>query len=118
MLADGLLGFKGLQLPFMETGIVASVLAFGLCVAPAVRPPSALAMAATTLFVLAHRIVHGLELPDFPSPRLYALGFVAATATLHITGYALVRSLPQVATPLIRFTRLASAGTGAWSLAD
>ncbi len=33
MLVGGLLGFEGLQLPFMETGIAASVLALGLCVA-------------------------------------------------------------------------------------
>ncbi|EOQ81860.1 hypothetical protein K652_03053 [Pseudomonas aeruginosa VRFPA02] len=38
MLVGGLLGFEGLQLPFMETGIAASVLALGLCVALAVRP--------------------------------------------------------------------------------
>ncbi len=37
MLVGGLLGFEGLQLPFMETGIAASVLALGLCVALAVR---------------------------------------------------------------------------------
>lgn len=54
MLVGGLLGFEGLQLPFMETGIAASVLALGLCVALAVRPPLALAMAATALFALAH----------------------------------------------------------------
>ncbi|HHK2297323.1 TPA: HupE/UreJ family protein, partial [Pseudomonas aeruginosa] len=50
MLVGGLLGFEGLQLPFMETGIAASVLALGLCVALAVRPPLPLAMAATALF--------------------------------------------------------------------
>lgn len=53
MLVGGLLGFEGLQLPFMETGIAASVLALGLCVALAVRPPLPLAMAATALFALA-----------------------------------------------------------------
>ncbi|MBW6298508.1 HupE/UreJ family protein, partial [Pseudomonas aeruginosa] len=91
MLVGGLLGFEGLQLPFMETGIAASVLALGLCVALAVRPPLALAMAATALFALAHGVAHGLELPDLSSPWLYALGFVAATAALHAAGYALVR---------------------------
>ncbi|CDF86524.1 hypothetical secreted protein [Pseudomonas knackmussii B13] len=33
MLLGGLLGFDGVQLPFIETGIAASVLALGLCVA-------------------------------------------------------------------------------------
>lgn len=99
MLVGGLLGFEGLQLPFMETGIAASVLALGLCVALAVRPPLPLAMAATALFALAHGVAHGLELPDLSSPWLYALGFVAATAALHAAGYALVRFLPQAAAP-------------------
>ncbi|AKG02066.1 protein hupE [Pseudomonas aeruginosa] len=99
MLVGGLLGFEGLQLPFMETGIAASVLALGLCVALAVRPPLA------------------LELPDLSSPWLYALGFVAATAALHAAGYALVRFLPQAAAPLVRLAGLASAGAGVWLLA-
>ncbi len=68
MLVGGLLGFEGLQLPFMETGIAASVLALGLCVALAVRPPLPLAMAATALFALAHGVAHGLELPASPAP--------------------------------------------------
>lgn len=117
MLVGGLLGFEGLQLPFMETGIAASVLALGLCVALAVRPPLALAMAATALFALAHGVAHGLELPDLSSPWLYALGFVAATAALHAAGYALVRFLPQAAAPLVRLAGLASAGAGVWLLA-
>lgn len=112
MLVGGLLGFEGLQLPFMETGIAASVLALGLCVALAVRPPLPLAMAATALFALAHGVAHGLELPDLSSPWLYALGFVAATAALHAAGYALVRFLPQAAAPLVRLAGLASAGWG------
>ncbi|MBG6559803.1 HupE/UreJ family protein [Pseudomonas aeruginosa] len=117
MLVGGLLGFEGLQLPFMETGIAASVLALGLCVALAVRPPLPLAMAATALFALAHGVAHGLELPDLSSPWLYALGFVAATAALHAAGYALVRFLPQAAAPLVRLAGLASAGAGVWVLA-
>ena len=36
MLIGGLLGFNGLQIPLMETGIAASVLAFGLLVAVAI----------------------------------------------------------------------------------
>ncbi|MFV3372418.1 HupE/UreJ family protein [Pseudomonas sp. NY15435] len=117
MLIGGLLGFEGLEIPFMETGIAASVLALGLCVALAVRPPLFLAMGATALFALAHGVAHGLELPDLSSPWLYAAGFVGATAALHAAGYGLVRVLPQAAAPLIRFAGLASAGAGAWLLA-
>jgi urease accessory protein len=117
MLLGGLLGFDGMQLPFVETGIAASVLALGLCVALAVRPPLPLAMAVTALFALAHGIAHGLELPELSSPWAYAAGFVCATAALHAAGYALVRFLPQAAAPLVRVAGLASAGAGVWLLA-
>lgn len=117
LLIGGLLGFDGLHLPFVETGIAASVLALGLCVALAVRPPLPLAMGATALFALAHGIAHGLELPVLSSPWAYAAGFVGATAALHAAGYALVRVLPQAAAPLVRIAGLASAGAGVWLLA-
>ena len=93
------------------------MLALGLCVALAVRPPLFLAMGATALFALAHGVAHGLELPELSSPWLYAAGFVAATAALHAAGYGIVRALPQAAAPLVRFAGLASAGAGAWLLA-
>ena len=44
MLIGGVLGFEGMQLPAMESGIAASVLALGLAVALAVRPPLVVAV--------------------------------------------------------------------------
>ena len=117
MLMGGLLGFEGLNLPALEGAIAASVLALGLAVALAVRPPLGLAMAATALFALCHGVAHGLELPDMSSPWTYAMGFVAATALLHAAGYALVRVLPRAAAPLVRVAGAISAATGAWLLA-
>lgn len=117
MLIGGLLGFEGLNLPALESGIAASVLALGLAVALAVRPPLGLAMAATALFALFHGVAHGLELPDMSSPWTYAMGFVAATALLHAAGYAVVRVLPRAAAPLVRVAGAASAAAGAWLLA-
>ncbi|MNG19114.1 HupE / UreJ protein [compost metagenome] len=117
MLIGGLLGFEGLNLPALESGIAASVLALGLAVALAVRPPLSLAVGATALFALFHGVAHGLELPDMSSPWAYAAGFVAATAVLHAAGYAVVRVLPQAAAPLVRLAGAGSAATGAWLLA-
>jgi urease accessory protein len=117
MLVGGLLGFEGLSLPAMESAIAASVLALGLAVTLAVRPPLSLAMGATAMFALFHGVAHGLELPDMSSPWSYAAGFVAATAALHAAGYAVVRMLPQAAAPLVRLAGAASAATGAWLLA-
>jgi len=117
LLLGGLLGFAGVQLPALESGIAASVLALGLAVALAVRPPLPLAMLATALFALFHGVAHGLELPDMTSPWAYAAGFVLATTALHAAGYAVVRGLPQAAAPLVRVAGAASALAGAWLLA-
>ncbi|OMG63136.1 protein hupE [Stutzerimonas balearica] len=117
MLFGGLLGFAGIEMPLMETGIAGSVLALGLLVALAVRPPVAIAAGLTALFAASHGVAHGLELPALSSPWGYAAGFVAATAALHAAGYAMARSLPQVAAPLVRMAGVASALTGAWLLA-
>lgn len=118
MLLGGVLGFEGLQIPFMETGIAASVLAFGLLVAVAARLPIPAALGMTALFALTHGVAHGLELPDLANPWGYAAGFVAATAVLHAVGYAMVRALPQAAAPLVRLAGAASAGAGLWLLAS
>jgi urease accessory protein len=117
MLIGGVLGFEGLQLPALESGIAASVLALGLAVALAVRPPLVLAVTTTALFALFHGVAHGLELPEMSSPWTYAVGFVAATAVLHAAGYGLVRVLPQAAAPLVRVLGALSALAGVWLLA-
>jgi urease accessory protein len=68
MLMGGCWALKGWNLPALESGIAASVLALGLAVALAVRPPLSVAVAATALFALFHGVAHGLELPDMSSP--------------------------------------------------
>lgn len=118
MLIGGLLGFAGIQLPFMETGIAGSVLALGLLVALTVRPALPLAVGLTALFALAHGMAHGLELPELASPWGYAAGFIVATVALHVAGYGLARSLPPAAAPLVRIAGIASAVAGAWLLAN
>lgn len=117
MLLGGLIGFAGIDMPLMETGIAGSVLALGVLVALAVRLPLAVAAGLTALFALSHGVAHGLELPALSSPWGYAAGFVAATAALHGIGYVVARNLPQVAAPLVRIAGAASALTGAWLLA-
>ena len=117
LLLGGLFGFAGVEMPLMETGIAGSVLAIGLLVALAARPPLAIAAGLTALFALVHGVAHGLELPALASPWGYATGFVVATAALHGAGYALVRILPQAAAPLVRLAGIGSAGVGAWLLA-
>lgn len=117
MLIGGILGFEGLDLPGLESGIATSVFALGLAVALAVRPPLFMAVAATAIFALFHGVAHGLELPEMSSPWAYATGFIAATAVLHAAGYAVVRLLPTAAAPLVRVAGAISAAAGVWLLA-
>ncbi|MCU1718776.1 HupE/UreJ family protein [Pseudomonas sp. 5P_3.1_Bac2] len=116
MLLGGLLGFEGLSFNYIEGGITASVLAFGLLVAVAIRLPMIIALSLTALFALTHGVAHGLELPELASPASYALGFVLATAALHAAGYGLVRLLPQAAAGVIRVLGALAAAGGAWML--
>jgi len=74
------------SLPTVEAGIASSVLALGLLVALSARLPAVLSMTITGLFGLLHGYAHGLELPEAAAPAAYALGFLAATASLHIVG--------------------------------
>lgn len=76
------------SLPMVETGIAVSVLALGLLVALAMQLPAMLSVAITALFGLLHGYTHGLELPESAAPAAYALGFLAATASLLLCGIA------------------------------
>jgi len=87
MLAAGAgIAMQWQSLPLVEAGIAASVLSLGLLVALSLQLPVALSMTITGLFGLLHGYAHGLELPESAAPAEYALGFLAATATLHLTG--------------------------------
>lgn len=80
------LALADLNLPLVEPGIAASVLALGLLIALSLRLPTLLSVAITAVFGLLHGYAHGLEMPDSAAPLLYALGFLSATAVLHLGG--------------------------------
>jgi urease accessory protein len=95
--AGGLLGMGGIAVPGVETGIGASVVLLGLMIALVARPPLPIATALVVLFAIFHGHAHGTELPQAASPVLYGLGFVAATALLHMIGLGIgqLLKLPQ-----------------------
>lgn len=88
MVAGGMLGFEGVELPFVETGIALSVLALGLAVAAGVAPPVAVAAALVGFFAIFHGHAHGGELPAGVGAASYTAGFVLATGLLHAAGLA------------------------------
>lgn len=107
MLAGGALGMLHVPLPFVEPGILASVVALGLLVALAVDLPVSAGVAIIGLFALFHGHAHGTEVPENAGGLQYMAGFAVATALLHAVGIAGGLGLG------LRFHRLArAAGAG------
>lgn len=88
MALGGLLGIEAIDVPFVEIGIAASVVVLGLAVALRWSPPIAVAMGLVGLFAIFHGQAHGAEMPADASGLQYALGFMLATALLHVAGIA------------------------------
>jgi urease accessory protein len=88
MLVGGALGMLHMPLPFVEPGILASVVALGLLVALAVDLPVSAGVATIGLFALFHGHAHGTEVPENAGGLEYMAGFAVATALLHVTGIA------------------------------
>ncbi|CAA9419808.1 MAG: Nickel-binding accessory protein UreJ-HupE [uncultured Ramlibacter sp.] len=118
MVAGGVLGIAGIPIPFVETGIAASVLVLGLCIVAAWRAPVAVAVAIVAAFGLLHGHAHGTELPSAASPAAYSAGFVIATGLLHLAGIGIgkLRGLPR-GEIILRGSGALIAAAGVWILA-
>jgi urease accessory protein len=88
MLAGAGLGMAHVAVPFVETGILASVVALGLLVALAVDLPVSAGAAVIGVFALLHGHAHGVEVPENATGVGYMAGFALATAMLHGVGLA------------------------------
>jgi len=88
MTIGAVLGILGLPVPAIDLGIALSAIVLGGMVAANARPPLAIAFLLIAFFAIYHGYPHGLALPDFGVPILYAAGFVVATGLLHLAGIA------------------------------
>ena len=88
MLGGAALGMAHVPVPFVEPGILASVVALGLVVALAVDLPVSAGVAIIGLFALFHGHAHGTEVPENAGGLEYMAGFAVATALLHAVGIA------------------------------
>lgn len=109
------LGMLGVNLPGVEAGIAASVLALGLLIAFSTRLPVAAGMALAGAFAIFHGHAHGAEMPGIATPWLYALGFIFSTALLH--GVGLGAGMHAKRGKLVRLGGAALTFTGVWILA-
>jgi urease accessory protein len=86
MALGAILGVIGVQLPWVEIGIAASVVVLGMLIAAALQPSLALSIVLIGLFALVHGHSHGTELPQAASSLAYGAGFLGATVALHTIG--------------------------------
>lgn len=112
MAAGGIAAMQGYAPPHLEAGIAASLFVLGLLVAVRSRLPTSVAMGLTAVFALFHGAAHGQELPSLATPGAYALGFVLATATLHVAGIALGLVSQRGHTSLTRMVGALTAAAG------
>ncbi len=89
-----LLGLAGLAVPFVEPGILASVVVLGAMILAARRLPAVVGLAAIGGFALLHGHAHGSEAVG--SVAGYMAGFMLASAALHLGGFGLGRLLTRV----------------------
>jgi len=106
MLIGLLLGTAQLNIPFLEAGILISVLALGIFIATAYRPTAWIGYGLVAGFALFHGGAHGLEMPHHTSGWLYGLGMILSTGLLH-TGGILLGAL--LALPGAQWTRAGGA---------
>jgi len=85
MIVGFALALGGIQLPFVEPAILASIVALGLLVALAIQTPVKIGAVVVGLFALFHGYAHGGEIGS-ASQISFAIGFAMATALLHAMG--------------------------------
>lgn len=88
MMAGAAWAMAGYSMPFVETGITASMFVLGGVVVLRWHAPVALAMSLCGFFAVFHGFAHGAEMPVETTGFEYGAGFVIATIILHTIGLA------------------------------
>jgi urease accessory protein len=107
MAVGGVLGVAGIPVPYVEQGIIMSILILGLMIVASVRLPLWASCGIVGLFALCHGHAHGAEMPLSASGLSYGAGFIVATTCLHLTGIGLGIALEKLAH--VQLVRLAGA---------
>ena len=112
MLVGGALGMAHVPIPFVEPGILASVVALGLLVALAIDLPVSVGVAIIGAFAALQGHAHGTEVPETASGIEYMAGFAVATALLHAVGIAAAVTLGTRFRGIVRVAGAACAVLG------
>src|SRR3546814_10707973 len=80
MALGGAVGFAGVGLPFVDTGIALSIVVIGGALAPGLSPPAIAALALVGTFAVFPGHAHGAAMPAAASCLAYCLRFLPAAA--------------------------------------
>ena len=100
MALGGFLGVNAIHLPFIEQGIVLSVLTLGILITVAARLSLILSLIIVGLFAICHGHAHGAEMPATASGELYGLGFIFSTILLHVCGIGFALAFQKLTKPV------------------
>ena len=113
MTIGAILGATAISIPFAEQGIIASVLILGVLITAAVRMPLVASAILVGVFALFHGHAHGAEMPATALGWLYGLGFVLATAGLHLFGVSIGLAARKIKSEkMLRYAGAAIAACG------
>ena len=117
--AGAVFGMAGVAVPFVEIGIAASIIVFGLLLASGRDMTLPLTMVLAGCFALFHGHAHGTEAAGFDISGIgYVAGLLISTALLHAFGVLLAlaacRRLEVASKPLLQWSGglVALAGVG------
>ena len=118
MIVGAMIGASGVEVPFIEMGTALSLIAFGAALVWKQTFRAPVLVGLTAGFALFHGHAHGAEMGADLSAALYGMGFVLATAVLHVFGVLLAtRRVQSGRQPtLVRWGGSAIAAVGAVSL--
>ncbi|MEO0342950.1 MAG: HupE/UreJ family protein [Pseudomonadota bacterium] len=86
LMLGGILGLAGIPLPQVEGVIAASVFVLGLAIASSGIIGAYIAYPIVAIFAIFHGHAHGMEVPTLDNPTGYVIGFMVASAVLHLIG--------------------------------
>jgi len=115
MMLGGVLGISGVPVPYIQEGVLVSVLVLGVFIAGALRFHLAICAILAGIFAVFHGHAHGAEIPLASGAASYSFGFALATALLHAVGIAAGVALQKLKLEkLTRFAGIAVALGGAF----
>jgi len=108
MIVGGYAGLSALNVPFVEQGILASVILLGVVIAAGGKLSLGISAPMVAAFALFHGAAHGMEMAVDTSAMAYGSGMIAASTLLHFAGMGVGQFAPH----LLRYAGAAVAVAG------